>query len=408
MTPLPPKPPGAQGARLAVALPAPFPCRHPVGAARGSTARGWRSSARPSSDPSCAISPISSISCSSSAPTISPSPAACPRRAVAPAGQFGLRDQWRDLETPEAHHRPGIRRREAARHLSGHACGRPGGGKPPCGPWPTAPRANRDPDEPRRRRRDLSHALFDSRSNTTWRAVSFTRSGPISARSRCQSRRVPSAAPLGPAFTGARRGALRATIRGSSPLTAQRMDEIAAGTAPDDLATKIMTTSDPLTGARFGTEEMVDQVAIFFLAGHETSASALAWALYLVGAPSGLAGQAGGRGRGRDGPELPRWPPGGAPLARAMCLRETLRLYPPVPMMVREAACAERFRDRDVPAGRRSCSAPGTCTGTNALWDAPMPSIPAGSRPRTDGTACATPTSPSPRGRGSVPARASR
>ena len=29
---------------------------------------------------------------------------------------------------------------------------------------------------------------------------------------------------------------------------------------------------------------MVDQVAIFFLAGHETSASALAWALWLLAA----------------------------------------------------------------------------------------------------------------------------
>ncbi len=48
------------------------------------------------------------------------------------------------------------------------------------------------------------------------------------------------------------------------------------------LATKIMTTADPLTGKRFATDEMVDQVAIFFLAGHETSASALAWALYLL------------------------------------------------------------------------------------------------------------------------------
>jgi cytochrome P450 len=50
----------------------------------------------------------------------------------------------------------------------------------------------------------------------------------------------------------------------------------------DDLATKIMTTADPETGERFETEEMVDQVVIFFLAGHETSASALAWALYLM------------------------------------------------------------------------------------------------------------------------------
>ena len=43
-----------------------------------------------------------------------------------------------------------------------------------------------------------------------------------------------------------------------------------------------MTTADPETGERFDTEEMVDQVAIFFLGGHETSASALAWTLYLL------------------------------------------------------------------------------------------------------------------------------
>ncbi|HHL22840.1 MAG TPA: cytochrome P450, partial [Aliiroseovarius sp.] len=65
-------------------------------------------------------------------------------------------------------------------------------------------------------------------------------------------------------------------------LTARRMAEIEAGRAPDDLATKIMTTPDPETGQLFDTAEMVDQVAIFFLAGHETSASALAWSLYLL------------------------------------------------------------------------------------------------------------------------------
>jgi len=50
-------------------------------------------------------------------------------------------------------------------------------------------------------------------------------------------------------------------------LTQARADEIAAGTAPDDLATKIMTTADPETGERFTPEEMVDQVAIFFFGG---------------------------------------------------------------------------------------------------------------------------------------------
>ena len=52
-------------------------------------------------------------------------------------------------------------------------------------------------------------------------------------------------------------------------LTADRAGLIEAGNAPDDLATKIMTTADPETGKKFSTQEMVDQVAIFFLAGHE-------------------------------------------------------------------------------------------------------------------------------------------
>ena len=74
-----------------------------------------------------------------------------------------------------------------------------------------------------------------------------------------------------------------AKIRGLiTKLTIERMAEIDAGTAPNDLASKIMTTADPVTGETSTTEEMVDQVAIFFLTGHETSASALAWTLYLM------------------------------------------------------------------------------------------------------------------------------
>ncbi len=73
--------------------------------------------------------------------------------------------------------------------------------------------------------------------------------------------------------------AIRALI---TDMTRARMDEIAQRRAPDDLATKILTMRDPKTGQGFAADEMVDQVAIFFLAGHETSASALAWALYLL------------------------------------------------------------------------------------------------------------------------------
>jgi cytochrome P450 len=152
-------------------------------------------------------------------------------------------------------------------------------------------------------------------------------------------------------------------------LTAARAAEIAAGTAPDDLATKIMTTADPLTSQRFDTGEMVDQVAIFFLAGHETSASALAWTLYLLAthpqAQERVAAEVAGL------PETPAF----SDLSRLKftrdVFREALRLYPPVPMMVRQNLKAEVFRDRPVKPGAQVVLSPWHQHRHERLWDNP-------------------------------------
>ncbi|MCL4188533.1 MAG: cytochrome P450 [Rhodobacteraceae bacterium] len=153
-------------------------------------------------------------------------------------------------------------------------------------------------------------------------------------------------------------------------LVADRDAAIAAGTAPADLATRIMTTADPVTGACFGPAEMVDQVAIFFLAGHETSASALAWALMLLAlAPEWqerVAAEAAGALAGR--PDFAMT--GRLRLARDV-FREALRLYPPVPMMVREAACPARFRGRDVAAGDQVVISPWHLHRNERLWQDP-------------------------------------
>ena len=150
-------------------------------------------------------------------------------------------------------------------------------------------------------------------------------------------------------------------------LTEKRADEIAAGTAPNDLATKIMTTADPLTGARFETAEMVDQVAIFFLAGHETSASALAWALLMLAmAPdvqARVAAEAAGLG---DAPDF-----AAVPTLRYTrdVFREVLRLYPPVPMMVRENTCPEELRGRSVAPGAQIVLSPWHLHRHARVWD---------------------------------------
>lgn len=161
-----------------------------------------------------------------------------------------------------------------------------------------------------------------------------------------------------------------AVIRGLiTRLTEGRAAEIAAGTAPDDLATKIMTTADPLTGERFETAEMVDQVAIFFLAGHETSASALSWALLMLAmdpeAQEKVAGEAMGLG---DQPEF-------SALSKLRfsrdVFREVLRLYPPVPMMVRENACPEDLRGRKVAPGAQIVLSPWHLHRHERIWERP-------------------------------------
>ncbi|SFT61993.1 cytochrome P450 [Sedimentitalea nanhaiensis] len=152
-------------------------------------------------------------------------------------------------------------------------------------------------------------------------------------------------------------------------LTTQRRAEIGDGTAPDDLATKIMTTPDPETGACFSTREMVDQVAIFFLAGHETSASALAWALYMMALYPEW------QDRVADEAAVLQTDPEFSVMARLKLsrdvFREVLRLYPPVPMMVREADGPERFRDREVRKGAQLVLSPWHLHRHERLWERP-------------------------------------
>jgi cytochrome P450 len=153
-----------------------------------------------------------------------------------------------------------------------------------------------------------------------------------------------------------------------STLTHDRFDQINVGTAPDDLATKIMTTADPLTGEKFSPTEMVDQVAIFFLAGHETSASALAWTLYLLAVDQDAQARVAEEVAALD--ELTFANLSKLRFTRDV-FREALRLYPPVPMMVRENIQPEEFRDRQIKVGSQIVLSPWHIQRHERLWDRP-------------------------------------
>ncbi|WP_294930688.1 cytochrome P450 [uncultured Paracoccus sp.] len=148
-------------------------------------------------------------------------------------------------------------------------------------------------------------------------------------------------------------------------LVATRAARIAAGDAPQDLATKIMTTPDPQTGACFNHAEMIDEVATFFLAGHETSASALAWALFLLAENPDWQDRIAAEGTARDFAGMR-----GLAAARAV-FREALRLYPPVAMTVRQCAHAETLRNRRAPKGAQVVISPFHLHRHERLWDNP-------------------------------------
>ena len=180
---------------------------------------------------------------------------------------------------------------------------------------------------------------------------------------------------------------IRSLIR---DLVEARRHAIAAGTAPDDLATKIMTTTDPQTGETFGDAEMIDQVAVFFLAGHETSASALGWALYALALDRDVQRQV-----AEEADQVLGDAPDFSAATRLKYARdvfkEALRLYPPVPMLVREATCPAEFRGRNVPKGAQAVISPWYLGRHEGLWqdaDAFCParwSTPAGKAAARDG-----------------------
>lgn len=104
-----------------------------------------------------------------------------------------------------------------------------------------------------------------------------------------------------------------------------------------DLLGMLMATEDDETGTVLTDAELRDEVVTMLLAGHETTANALAWTLWLLGRHPDIAAAAAAEvdAVAPDGPltfeMLPRFP-----VLRRVFL-ESIRIYPPVWLIAREA-----------------------------------------------------------------------
>lgn len=135
-------------------------------------------------------------------------------------------------------------------------------------------------------------------------------------------------------------------------LIQRRRDRVAAGgDTGGDLLGLLLAAVDDESGSAMDDTEVRDQMATFFLAGHETTATALAWAWYLLAhAPAveaklhaELDAVLGGRPAEFSDYEKLTY--------TRMVVEEAMRLYPPAHTTAREAIRDDRFGDLEISAG---------------------------------------------------------
>ncbi len=140
----------------------------------------------------------------------------------------------------------------------------------------------------------------------------------------------------------------------------------------DDIAAAVIAARDDFTRTAFTREELIDQLGVLFLAGHETSASALTWAFFLLAMQPELVARARAEIRalaGDDQPisfEMTKQ----LPTIRNV-FRETLRLYPPITFLPRVATEATVIGNRRVRRGALVMVAPWVLHRHARYWHDP-------------------------------------
>ncbi len=118
-----------------------------------------------------------------------------------------------------------------------------------------------------------------------------------------------------------------------------------------DLLDLMMAASDPETGQSMSRPELRDNILTFVAAGHETTALALAWSLYLVAFDPEIQERA----RAEAVAALGDGPAEAAHLPHLSYTRqiilEALRLYPPAALLTRTAQAPDELCGRDIRKG---------------------------------------------------------
>lgn len=137
---------------------------------------------------------------------------------------------------------------------------------------------------------------------------------------------------------------------------------------PSDLLTVLLETIDPVTDAPLTDEELRAQVMTMVMAGHETTAKALTWSLYLLWKHPEVAREVHDElaavldGRDVTIADLPQ-----LAVTRSV-IQEAMRLYPPIWVISRRVVHDDMLGGYHVPAGSLVCMSPWVLHHSERYW----------------------------------------
>jgi cytochrome P450 len=154
-----------------------------------------------------------------------------------------------------------------------------------------------------------------------------------------------------------------------SALVARRRAQIEAGEpVADDLLTALLNARDEEGGEGLSDHEVASNVLTFILAGHETTARTLGWALHLISRTPDVAARLRGEADAFD-PDASDWAER-LPWTRAV-IEEAMRLFPPAPTLARRALGPDVIGGQAIGAGATVLISPWVLHRHELLWEAP-------------------------------------
>ena len=145
----------------------------------------------------------------------------------------------------------------------------------------------------------------------------------------------------------------------------------AAGFEGDDLLARLARAQDPETGAPMSEKQLIDNLVTFLVAGHENTAKALTWALYLLARAPEWRQRIRNEVLAVAGEEQVRAEHLDKLVVTKAVLEEAMRLYPPAPAMTRQAACTTELGGETIPEGANVVISIFVVHRHRRLWDDP-------------------------------------